>query len=83
MNKVSVKICSNPNCYIEGATLLKQLETMMCARVKNGIMLSGSECSGHCTDCGVSQAPCARIDGQLIPHAKAGTVISAIRSALA
>lgn len=83
MNKISVNICTHPNCYVEGATLLKQLDAMMCARLKNKIALAGTDCTGHCSECGVSQAPCARIDGMLIPQAQPGAVLNAIRKVLA
>lgn len=82
MKKISINICTTPNCYIKGATLFKQLNTMMSTRHKDAIKLTGSECPGYCKKCGSSQSPCASVNGRLIPRAQAAEILQATRECL-
>ena len=83
MKKVSVNICTTPNCYVKAAALFKQLDAMMGTSLKNSIALAGSECSGHYAECGLSQAPCAKVNGRLITNARPADILQATRECLA
>ena len=82
MKKVNITICTGQNCYTKGATLFKQLDHMMGSRTKTNIALGGTDCPGYCATCGISQAPCAKVNGQLITQAGPAEVLQATRKYL-
>ena len=83
MKKVIVDICTSPACYTHGARLFKELSSVLCACLKSQIELTGSDCPGFCAQSGCTRAPCARINGRLIPEATAGEIIAALREEVA
>ncbi len=82
MEKISVSICTNQVCFTAGATLFKHLDHIMCTSLKSKINLTGTDCLGHCTALGASQAPFAKVNERLIFNATPGTVIQAIKECL-
>ncbi len=83
MKKISINICTTPNCYIKGANLFKQLNAMMSTYHKHSITLTGTGCPGYCAKCGSSQSPCASVNGRIIPQAQAAEILQATRECLA
>lgn len=73
MNKINVSICSCPVCYPQGARLFKELDRILCANLKEQIVLTGSSCESPCMAIG------ARVDGEPIAYATAGDILRAIR----
>ncbi len=82
MEKITVSICTNRNCFIAGATLFKQLDSIMYTSLKSQISLTGTKCIGHCVECGSSQAPCAKVHGELLSNATPGAVMQKVRECL-
>lgn len=62
---MNVSICTSPKCYVEGATLMKQLDAAMSAYLKEKTTRTGSGCHGFCEECGAN-APCAMVNNQTI-----------------
>ncbi len=83
MGKISVTICTNRDCFTAGATLFKQLDSIMYTSLKSKFSLTGSDCCGHCATCKTPQAPCAKVNGKLLPKATPGRIMQEIRECLA
>ncbi len=83
MKKINIAICTNRDCYIKGTTLFKQLDTLMCATLKSKTVLAGTDCPGYCKSIGSTQAPCANVDGHLIPKASPRKIMQATRECIA
>lgn len=77
MKKVNISICTTPKCYIEGARLLKQLDSVMSASLKEKTTRTGSGCHGFCEVCGTN-APCATVNNQTIFKATPGKILKAV-----
>jgi NADH:ubiquinone oxidoreductase subunit E len=77
MRKVKISICSNPHCYVEGARLFKQLDTIMSARLKEKTVRTGTRCNGFCEACGAN-APCALINDMPIFRATPEKILRAL-----
>ncbi len=82
MKNITISICTNRDCFTEGATLFKQLDSIMYTSLKSKFTLTGTECCGHCAECGISQAPCAKVNGKLLSQATPGAVMQEIRECL-
>lgn len=82
MKKINVSICTTRDCFTAGANLFKQLDHIMYTSLKSKFNLTGTECYGHCAACGTPQAPCATVNGTLIPKATPGKVMHEIRECL-
>lgn len=76
MKKINVSICSCPVCYPQGARLFKELDRILCANLKEQIVLTGSSCEKTCTPRG------AQVDGEQLVNATAGDILQTIRKHL-
>lgn len=76
MKKINVSICSCPVCYPQGARLFKELDRILCANLKEQIVLTGSSCDELC------KAPNVLVNGEQIVNATAGDILQSIRKHL-
>ena len=79
MKKVSVSVCTSPKCYVEGARLLRQLDGVMSAFMKEKTTRTGSGCHGFCESCG-ENAPCALVNNRTIFKATPAKILTAIEN---
>lgn len=83
MKKINISICTQQNCYIKGATLFKQLDSIMGASIKSKTNLTGTACPGYCKKMGASQAPCVTVNNRIIPQAQPAEILRATRELIA
>ncbi|MBL7016082.1 MAG: hypothetical protein ISR84_00840 [Kiritimatiellales bacterium] len=79
MEKIVVSICTEKTCYTAGATLFKQLSTLLGAKMKSQVLITGTDQAWVTNP---ALAPCVKVDGRLIMRATPGDVINAIRDCL-
>ncbi len=73
MEKIRVSICTCPNCYTAAATHFEQLNTILGAKMKTEIVLSGTVSPGLCAANDPVQTPVVTVGDQLIPGATPAT----------
>lgn len=78
MPTVQLKICIGTTCYMLGASKLMNIETDFPPEWKDRVEVSASPCLGLCEADNVCHAPYVIIDGETIPNASPGRVISEI-----
>ena len=77
MNKISIRIYSNPNCHVESARLFKHLEQTMSSYLKSKTARVGTVCKGSCKNCG-ADAPCVELAGNFIRRASSDKILAAL-----
>ena len=77
MKKVTISVCTSPKCYVEGANLMKQLDQVMSAKLKEKTAFTGSGCHGFCDVCGAN-APCAMVGNRTLFKATPEKILKAV-----
>jgi NADH:ubiquinone oxidoreductase subunit E len=79
MKKVTVTICTGKHCSPTESAWFRQLDHVLCAKMKSQIELVGSDCPGNCPNQHKVSSPHVIVNDRVLSNASPLEVVRTIR----